>query len=73
MPTPRTPDRKPDKRRDPNPQLGNEERGRAHWPLDLEIHPDREEEEDRPVTHPLNPPPERRSTRRAEEDERPGS
>jgi hypothetical protein len=52
-------------------QLGNAERGRAHWPLDLELHPDREE--DRQVTHPLNPPPERISTRRAQDDERPGS
>jgi hypothetical protein len=24
-------------------QLGNGEGGRAHWPLDLEIHPEREE------------------------------
>jgi hypothetical protein len=54
-------------------QLGNAERGRAHWPLDLELHPDRDEEEDTPVTHPLNPPPEHRSTRRAQDDERPGS
>ena len=25
-------------------QLGNGERGRAHWPLDLELHPEKEEE-----------------------------
>jgi hypothetical protein len=40
MASPRTPQpRKPG-----SEQLGNGERGRAHWPLDLELHPEREEE-----------------------------
>ena len=62
MPTPRIPDNRPPV---------NHARGKAHWPIDLELHPDRDE--DKVVTHPLNPPPEQRSTRRAQEDERPGS
>ena len=65
MPAPRTPDGQG--------QLGNAERGKAHWPLDLEIHPDRQDDEhkvaDKGVAHPLNPPPGRRSTRRAQDDE----
>lgn len=68
MPTPRT--------HDHDPQLGNETGGKAHWPLDLEVHPDKDDEHqdaDTEVTKPLNPPSERRSTRRAEKDERPGS
>lgn len=28
---------------DPDPQLGNETPGGAHWPTDLEEHPDRDE------------------------------
>lgn len=39
-------------------------------------HPDRHlarDDADDMVTHPLNPPPERRSQRRAQRDERPGS
>lgn len=37
-----------------------------------EHHPARNDADDL-VTHPLNPPPERRSQRRAQRDERPGS
>ncbi|HEV7689555.1 MAG TPA: hypothetical protein VGO52_01975 [Hyphomonadaceae bacterium] len=41
-PRPHTPDKKSE-------QLGNGEGGRAHWPLDLELHP---EQEDKPVNVP---------------------
>lgn len=40
--------------RHPNPhvendkQLGNPERGKFHWPKDLELHPGRDEDEDEP-------------------------
>jgi hypothetical protein len=44
MASPRT--HTPDKKSE---QLGNGEVGRAHWPLDLELHP---EQEDKPVDVP---------------------
>lgn len=41
MASPRTHE-KP-KKKSGSEQLGNGERGSAHWPLDLELHPEREE------------------------------
>jgi hypothetical protein len=48
MASPRPPERPHPKPRR-SEQLGNGEGGRAHWPLDLELHPDKE---DKPVNVP---------------------
>jgi hypothetical protein len=76
MPT--DPRQHPDPHVENDKQLGNPEPAKAHWPLDLELHPGRDDDDPHlqkrdNTTHPLNPPAERNSSIVAERDERPGS
>jgi hypothetical protein len=51
---PKDPGHKPDHQPENDKQLGNPERGKFHWPKDLELHPGRDDDEDEPRQKPDN-------------------